>query len=511
MEAVDKVIVTNQGAIEAKYGERAAEVFNAVDELIAADDKRGLRTALVAIDDNGAMSELTAPAVTDATDAEQAKVAIDGIFRALTPDYLMILGSVDVIPHVPMRNPMPSDGDAFAYGDVPYACEHEYSDDAADFIGPTRVLGRLPDATAAREPSYIVSLLEATATWVSRPAADYRDYLGMSARVWQGSTRLSLQNVFGNAADLQLSPTAGPNWPSALMGRLSHFVNCHGSGADPHFFGQQGSSFPIAHQASLVDGHLAEGTVATVECCYGAELYDPALAAGALGICNTYLGSGAYAFFGSSTIAYGPADGNGAADLICQFFLRDVIAGASAGRAALQARQDFVRRASIVDPADLKTLAQFSLMGDPSVQPVEAPAPRLAHAAGLTAARSARRMNLLANGLSLPESTSVAKPTGATPADRPDLLRQILELAGEPDLQPSATESFRVDEPPIARSFRASVAGFAPSPPRPVIHVVVQTAEATGEGTDSTVVQNLALIAREEGGEIVGVRKLFAR
>lgn len=458
--------------------------------------------------------------MTDPADARQAKAAVDGVFRALDPDYLMILGAVDVVPHQPLHNPMPDDGDAQAPGDLPYACEHPYSEDPADFIGPTRVVGRLPDLTGGEDPSYLVDLLQAAAgAGASRPAADYRPYLGISARVWEGSTRLSLQNLFGDAADLRLSPPDGPGWPAALLARLTHFVNCHGAGADPHYYGQDGNDYPVAHDASLVAGHLSPGTVAAAECCYGAELYDPVSAGGVMGMCNTYLAGGAAAFFGSSTIAYGPADGNGSADLLCQFFVRDVLAGASVGRAALQARQAFVRDVTVVDPADLKTLAQFSLMADPSVVPVEGEA---ALAKGLPAgprARSARRSNLVANGLALPGSTSVARPIDDDTGDddggggaRPDLVRAILDLAGEPDLRPSAVRTFVVDEPGITKAFRASVAGpDAAGPPVEVLHVVVHRAEATAAETDSRVQQNVALIAREQGGQIVAVRKLVAR
>ena len=515
MDGIDKVVVTNQAALAAKYGDRAKDVAVAVDALVAADAARGVRTRLVALV-GAAMSALGAPAVTDPADARQAKAAVDGVFRALVPDYLMILGAVDVVPHQPLRNPMPGDGDAVAPGDLPYACEHPYSEDPADFIGPTRVVGRLPDLTGGGggDPAYLVALLHAAAAAAApRPAADYRPYLGISARVWEGSTRLSLQNLFGDARDLHLSPPDGPGWPAAVLGRLTHFVNCHGAGADPHYYGQDGDSYPVAHDASVVAGHVSPGTVAAAECCYGAELYDPAVAGGVMGMCNTYLAGGAAAFFGSSTIAYGPADGNGSADLLCQFFLRDVLAGASVGRAALQARQAFVRDVTVVDPADLKTLAQFSLMGDPSIVPVDAPQAKGPTAGGGPLARAARRSNLVANGLALPGSTSVARPVDDDgDADRPDLVRAILDLAGEPDLRPSAVRTFSVDEPPITKAFRASVAGpDAAGPPAEVLHVVVHRAEATAAETDSRVQRNVALIAREQGGQLVAVRKLVAR
>jgi hypothetical protein len=90
-------------------------------------------------------------------------------------------------------------------------------------------------------------------------------------------------------------------------------------------------------------------------------------------ICQSYLRQGAYGYVGSTTIAYGPADSNGSADLICQYFLHNVLEGASLGRAALLARQQFVENAAQMDPIDLKTLAQFCLYGDPSIHPVIKP------------------------------------------------------------------------------------------------------------------------------------------
>ena len=74
-------------------------------------------------------------------------------------------------------------------------------------------------------------------------------------------------------------------------------------------------------------------TVVAAECCYGAQLFNPNDADGSLPMSNAYLGAGAAGYFGSTTIAYGPATGNGAADLLAQYFLINVLAGASLGRA----------------------------------------------------------------------------------------------------------------------------------------------------------------------------------
>jgi hypothetical protein len=227
--------------------------------------------------------------------------------------------------------------------------------------------------TGAKEPSHLIALLATGAGWKSRKASAYSKYFGLSASVWKGSTGLSLDNIFGNATQLSLAPPKGPGYPGGELGARMHFINCHGGPAAPEFYGQAGTRYPKSLTTRTTTGAIRSGTVASVECCYGGELYDSVTLGLDVPICQSYLRQGAYGYLGSTTIAYGPADDNGAADLLCQFFLANILAGASLGRAALMARQQFVERAAQMDPVDLKTLAQFCAYGDPSVHPVTAP------------------------------------------------------------------------------------------------------------------------------------------
>ncbi len=360
----DKVVITNYPALVTKYGQAGADqIWNAIKDYC----KPGDWYYNLAVTDASKF-----PVVTDPKDPKQNKTAIDAIYDYRTPDYVIIVGASDVVPFQDLKNPAYGGGDPdkTAWGDIPYACSAPYSRNPSNFRSPTRVVGRIPDLVAGSDTSYLLGLIKTAKDYTSRPASDYQAYLGVSADVWKGSTGMSLTNIFGSSSKLQLSPTEGPKWSKSLLGTRAHFINCHGSPADPHYYGQKGGSYPIAHSASYISGKISSGTVATAECCYGAELYDPSLSSGQMGICNTYLGSGGYGFFGSSTIAYGPANGNSAADLITQYFLKYAIGGASLGRATLQAQQDFVRDSGVLDPVGLKTLAQFYLLGDPSVHPV---------------------------------------------------------------------------------------------------------------------------------------------
>jgi hypothetical protein len=525
----DKIIVTNLGALKKKYGANGlAKIRAAVKALISADKARGLQTRLIALDRASDMKKVHGSRVSAADNCQQNKKAIDAIYATLRPDYLLILGAIDVVPHQDVINPAfgGEDVDQYAYGDIPYACEEPYSQQADRFIGPTRVVGRLPDVTGGTDPAYLIGLLETAAMWKSLTREDYSDYFAISADKWKNSTALSVQKVFGSSKNLNLSPPRGPKWTDATLGRRSHFINCHGGQADPQFYGQKGQEYPIAHQAALVAGKITEGTVAAIECCYGGELYDPNLLVPVqAGICNTYLAGKACGFFASSTIAYGPAKGNGSADLLCQYFLRRVLAGASIGRAALEARQEFAQAGPDLDPFDIKTLAQFSLFGDPSIQPVAAPTPHTAVATAKlkgvprtggdqdnfagAVARGERRKQLLAKGTFIRANQRVASrtPRARVPGS---VLATLRRLARKSNMHAPKILSFRIvggGTPAGAHAKKAFAAAKARLPEAGAYYVAMTAKQLP----NIPAPQITAVIAKEFDGKLVSYRELHSR
>lgn len=500
----DKVIVTNRAAMLRKYGEKGVTaVEKALKALLSADGKRGIRSRVVFLDDAAAMKKLKGKAVTNPKDPRQAKAAVDAVFRALGPDYLMILGAPDVVPHQDLKN-LAGDDDEVAWGDLPYACEAPYSRNAETFIGPTRVVGRMPDLSGAKEPSYLLGLLRTAAGHEPRPKAEYLAFFGLSAEVWKGSTALSLANVFGSSNGLLLAPPAGPGYPGGELKARTHFINCHGGPASPEFYGQHGSSYPVALTTRDTAGQVTEGAVAAVECCYGAELYDSVTLSINMPICQSYLEQGACAYFGSTTIAYGPADTNGAADLICQHFLLNVLDGASVGRAALLARQQFVDGVAQMDPIDLKTLSQFCLLGDPSVHPVR-PAAAAGVPKGLSESeaerffRAERRAKLQQAGAFLRKTKPTAARREVKAAIAPKVrtaLSNIAVQAGLRRAQPFG--AFGVTRPAGAG---ASAGKASATPTR--YHVAVGLPE--GAAPDARMLL-VAVVAKELSGRIVGYR-----
>lgn len=515
--ATNKVIVTNASALSSKYGAAGyGKISTALKQMVAADAKRGLVSKVIALDSKSDMAAYGAP-IGSSTDARATKRSIDAVYAYEKPDYILILGASDVVPLVPLKNPVYSpnpdeDNDKTVPSDLPYACDTAYSTDINRFVGSTRVVGRLPDLVGASNPQYLLKLLRIATNYKTRTPADYQQYFGLSAQVWQASTRLSLTQLFGNSTGMNTSPPAGPNWTTRQLAPRAHFINCHGAHCDSRYFGQRGNKYPTAHSAHMLPRKIVPGTILAAECCYGAELYDPAKTAGQAGIAYTYLGEGAYGVFGSTTIAYGPSSGNGSADLICQYFMLAVMSGASLGRAALEARHQFAGQYSHLAPTDLKTLAQFYLLGDPSIHAAaivphglnQTKAFQSAFAKSKDAGvRTLRRERLHRVGMGLHKdlpATRTAKPgTGAEPSR--EISRILADAALESGLSKHTSMHFHIT--PKARI--KTVDGV-----KRTIHLLMSSANNEKQ-KDGRFKRIVAIIATAEDGKLMHLRRLHSR
>lgn len=393
-----KIIVTHRRALDAKYGAAVSRVMKAVDRLIAADARRGIVSRVVALDRAADVRPFGTPAMRGATDREGAKRVIDAIDRKLRPHYILILGAWDVVPMQLLDNVMGSlyfwpggDPDEQVPSDLPYACDAKFSTRPDEFQGPTRVVGRLPDVPGARHPAFLVKVLDLAAKAKPLPREAYDAWLGITTATWKGTSAMTARQVFGSSRHLLASPPQLDRWSRAKLRPRVHFINCHGGPGDPAYRGEltkrdlkkarirdpKAQAMPAAISSVSLKGNVTRGTVVAAECCFGAEVFGPATPGarrqGKIAVALQYLEEGAYGFFGATTTAYGPKPGqpNTWSDVICELFLKRVLAGASLGRAALMARHDYVNQGELTDPTALKTLAQFCLLGDPSIHPVE--------------------------------------------------------------------------------------------------------------------------------------------
>lgn len=427
----DKLLITHLGALRRKYGaEGAAAVRDALDALVAADGKRDLVSRVLLLDNYQSMKAVKSPPVADGDWVATLKAA-DLASTRYQPAYVALVGATDVVPQARVHNPIAnhgSDPDPYVPSDLPFACDlpdtwtgpQSGMLDAADLLSVTRVVGRIPDLVGASDPAMLMTALATAATHTRRKATTYQKVFSLSAAVWKGSTTSSVDLLPGPAPTTHLSPPARSTWAKAHVAPLTHFINCHGGDTTPDWFGQArgGAVDTVALAPEDVDGRVVEGTIVAAECCYGAMHQDPTLIGGRMPMLWAYLRSGGYAGIGSSTTSYGPADGMGLADLVCRYALEGIMAGASSGRALLDARQRFIRETGTMTPIDLKTLAQFDLLGDPSMVAVDLPgavAPKAladgtdeASAASGRVSLAQRRKVLAATGRALAGSVSRA-------------------------------------------------------------------------------------------------------
>jgi len=454
----EKVLLASKSALITKYKRPGFnKVVEAAALLKAADKKRGFNTSLVFLDDPATMRRYGGRAVTDPMSGQQHKEAIDAIYAASEPEYLVILDAPDVIPHVSMINPAIGDGDNDVPSDLPYACDTPFSRDPSKNLAVTRVVGRIPGILRAAHPTHLTNAMKASAEFKPRPRKDYMTCFALSAQVWEKSTAKNLDVIFGKGGvnKVRTSPPVEDSRTDRFLSPLMHFINCHGAPQSPDFYGQRKRDLSMDFTALMTEGvatHVKRNTVIAAECCYGASLYDPALEKGQRQpIANSYFERGAIAFFGSTNTAYGDAARLSAADYLTQYFLLNVLAGASLGRACLEARQFFVNDKDF-DNYCKKTIAQFILLGDPSLHPCvedDAADLQLKEMADQKIARRIRRMELSALGKSAGEAAAFGGRKGRKPSG--NLAKKAKSIARKLGVRPHNIESYDVSGGPLYR------------------------------------------------------------
>ncbi|WP_161596892.1 C25 family cysteine peptidase [Chitinophaga vietnamensis] len=497
-----KLIITNKTALQQKYGDQHQAILNDLAALQAFDGTRHLDTHIIFLDDAAQMQSLKATAVTDPADEAQNKQAIDELYAFFSPGYILIAGAQDIVPFQRLKNMLSgdTDPDTFIPSDMPYACDAPYDKDPGKFVSPTRVVGRLPDVPAQNDPAYFHSLVQDIINIKSLPQSEYRSYFSISTFDWQDSTQHSLRNIFGDNSALRIVPGTpdidGHNWTVQQLMPKTHFINCHGAIYNAGYYGQKSYDFPLAMQSDTITGKISSGTVVAAECCYGGQLYDPSKNISKLmSMANSYLLNHAIAFVGSTNIAYGPSTGQGLADLLTQYFVINVLNGASTGRAMLEARQKFLNEMGpTLDPYELKTAAQFNLFGDPSLQPVineKDPATDIMSKSFVNSVQN-RRDNLEARGKILDTFISAPQPADESHTTDPGVQDAMHSLLSEKQYGKSLPKVF------VAKKEEAT--------PSVKFHVFSEPVKATNNAPASR-----ALVVKEKNNQILGYREYVSR
>jgi hypothetical protein len=380
-----KLCVTVKRNLEKKYDQAALqEISRAAKDWTAAEAKRGIQTAFVAVDDAAAMKTQGVTPISGKATAAKIKRAVDALWNRLNPDYLVLFGGDEIVPMFVVANPSydpGGDDDRQVPTDNPYASSAAFrASNRSTYLVPDRVVGRIPDMVSDPNPAWLVDYLAVATTWTSRPASYYAALYATCCDEWKGAGTACVQYLGAPPARLLITPPTTDSSASArtrLSSRL-HMIKCHGAPLDPKFYGQKGNDYPVSLASATLKPRLKPATLAAAMCCYGAQIYSPtdpaAQNSGDWPLASTYLRKGALGFAGSTMIAWVGLGQMMCADWIVASYLKGALGGASLGRAFLEAKQDYVRwinqQGHAPDLADEKTLIEYVLLGDPAIHPV---------------------------------------------------------------------------------------------------------------------------------------------
>lgn len=365
MKTPARIAVLSGPLLSKRYGESGAAVTRAVEQLAG-----------------------TTVVVSGSADAAGIRRDLQRALGEAPDAPVLLVGGLATLPFFEVPFSPRVDADRFVATDNPYGVPGT-STSLVDVALPSRAVGRIPDHPGDTAESFAARVGRLCAG----PAGDGTGgWYVLSAKVWQGTTTAMAAGL-GVDVPIDLAPPrapadfADPSFVGASARR--HLFNLHGSDRDARWFGEEAKKFPPALDpaavAWLAAGNRLAGALVFSQACYGAFLLMPGgLRSARDACCLQFLEQGAAGFVGSTTIAYGGTTGGMVcSDVLAVEFLTAASRGAPLGAALLAARATLA--ASVRSPpagAELKTLLQFVLYGDPARS--WAPAP-VAKARGLGA------------------------------------------------------------------------------------------------------------------------------
>jgi hypothetical protein len=214
-----KLSVTVRSSLEHKYKPTALKKIDAaIERWIKSDLNRGIQTVHVAVDDAGDLN-MTALGVTPVSGritARKVKRAVDDLWKALNPEYLVLFGGHDVVPMFEVTNPeydpdRPDEGhDKTLKTDSPYASSLPFlPEKRPSYIVPDRVIGRIPDMVSHKrfdgDPGWFVRYLATATNWSARTADFYTDTYAICADQWKAAGEECMKYISRPASDLLIS------------------------------------------------------------------------------------------------------------------------------------------------------------------------------------------------------------------------------------------------------------------------------------------------------------------
>ncbi|HEX6639882.1 MAG TPA: hypothetical protein VF215_02155, partial [Thermoanaerobaculia bacterium] len=177
------------------------------------------------------------------------------------------------------------------------------------------------------------------------------------------------------------------------------------------------------------------------------------------------------------------------------------------------------KKSKLSDPADLKTLAQFNLLGDPSIHPVAAKAiakPSSKKGKGLVAAAASATMQLDAGHLERREALRESAPAAAAEshsvaetAPDADAASRAREVVAQMGLNPGSVKTFALDAPQAMPKGAFGLVASADTSAR--IHAVTVGDEGETRAPRTPPGFSVAIVREEPDGTMNLVRRLYAK
>jgi hypothetical protein len=362
------LVISSRAGVERFYGTSGfTAVRAALDDYVSST----AASVLALVDDAESMALLGLEPM-PATASGSVLGAIRSIHRLLPAiDSIFIVGNDHIVPYWQFANPVTDRGvdpDWTVYSDNPYGA---LADTFDAYVAPGLAVGRLPDALNGTLDDFVAAIAACAANHRHRRFAS-----GSAAVVnaeWFEATR---------AVIASLSPPVSA-WPApgfqlgasnrSDIDRAYLYFNLHGFAADPAWKGfddRRGQFFTVATPDSF-DRAEVNGSIVFAENCYGALTAGKTLQSScALKLVR----EGAAAVVGATGLAFGSHIAPNAllenADLLAKQFFTHACAGIGSVGAALVSARDAYRRDGTTSAANAfkqKTLLQFTLLGDPSL------------------------------------------------------------------------------------------------------------------------------------------------
>ena len=350
------IILTREKALLKEIQQSTSDTLHTVlSNFIQSRKSRGILYFYLDLDD----CALTSSSTNSCADTIDI---LSQINKKAHPKYVFILGNEKIIDVISWQDETLDDNDIesdFCYTSLDTSSPWQRR--KFDLSTAFRV-GRLPvyhNESFEEFQAYFNSVISAV------DGFDNKVNYGLSALVWRKESDHEYNMFAQGKVDVSPNITLSDVGSRFSKDTNIFYFNLHGSDVTKYWYGQQGKKYPEAVAPEIFD-NINVPFILAVEACYGAR-YTGGLTAQDSILLNAMTHK-CISFLGSSRIAYGaPAPPGSCADDVTGEFLRQVSEGKSVGDAFVDGIEKIVSSSKNLDDAELKTIVEFNLYGDPSI------------------------------------------------------------------------------------------------------------------------------------------------